>query len=93
MNNDTQIKILQLQLKTVGHAMLTVSGDSMLPVLSDGDVVTLKKEDQYKLGDILVYPYKEGMLLIHRLLLIDNCRYYCKGDNSLRLEDVDISER
>ena len=63
MNNDTQIKILQLQLKTVGHAMLTVSGDSMLPVLSDGDVVTLKKEDQYKLGDILVYPYKEGMLL------------------------------
>ena len=48
MNNDTQIKILQLQLKTVGHAMLTVSGDSMLPVLSDGDVVTLKKEDQKK---------------------------------------------
>ena len=92
MNNDTQIKILQLQLKTVGHAMLTVSGDSMVPVLSDGDVVTLKQENQYMVGDILVYPYKEGKLLIHRLLRIDNCRYYCKGDNSLRLEDVDISE-
>ena len=70
MNNDTQIMILQLQLKTDGHAMLTVSGDSMLPVLSDGYVVTLKQEDQYRVGDILVYPYKEGKLLIHRLLRI-----------------------
>ena len=92
MNTDTQIKVLRLQLNTVGYTAMTVSGDSMIPALSDGDVVTLKQEDQYHVGDILVYLYKEGKLLIHRLLRIYNGRYYCKGDNSLRLEDVDISE-
>ena len=82
MNTDTQIKVLRLQLNTVGYTAMTVSGDSMIPALSDGDVVTLKQEDQYHVGDILVYLYKEGKLLIHRLLRIDNGRYYCKGDNS-----------
>ena len=92
MNSNTHIKILLMQLNSVGQASLTVSGNSMIPVLNNGDVVTLRQESHYIVGDILIYPYKDGKLLIHRLLRIDNDRYYCKGDNSLRLEDIDASE-
>ena len=28
-------------------------------------------------------------MLVHRLLKIQDSRYFCKGDNALRLEDVD----
>ena len=92
MNSNTHIKILLMQLNSVGQASLTVSGNSMIPVLNNGDVVTLRQESQYIVGDILIYLYKDRKLLIHRLLWIYNDRYYCKGDNSLRLEDIDASK-
>ena len=43
----------------------------------------------YEVGDILVYYYKQEGLLVHRLLKIQDNRYFCKGDNALRLEDVE----
>ena len=36
----------------------------------------------------MVYDYKEEGLLVHRLLQIRDGKYYCKGDNSYRLEEV-----
>lgn len=43
----------------------------------------------YEIGSILVYLYKSEGILTHRLLQIENKRYYCKGDSSFRLEDID----
>ena len=68
---------------------VTVSGISMVPVLHDGDTVSVCRKDGYEVGDILVFVYKSGELLVHRLLKVENDRYFCKGDNSFRLEDVD----
>ncbi len=59
----------------------------MNPTLAAGDVVTVCT-GTYLPGDILVFFYKEGFLLIHRLLYIKNGRYFCKGDNALRVEDL-----
>jgi hypothetical protein len=36
--------------------------------------------------------YKEGSILVHRLLKIDNNKFYCKGDNSFRLEDITFEQ-
>lgn len=71
---------------------LTVTGSSMEPVLHQGDTITVQKKETYEIGDILVFLYKHQELLVHRLLKIENGRYFCKGDNSFRLEDMDESQ-
>ena len=71
---------------------VSVSGSSMEPILYEGERVTVLPQVAYEVGDILVYYYKQEGLLVHRLLKIQDSRYFCKGDNALRLEDVDREE-
>ena len=80
--------ILRSQLNSNRDADITVTGVSMEPSLRAGDVVTIRRAESYEVGDILVFLYKNNDLLIHRLLRIKNQRYFCKGDNAFRLEDV-----
>ena len=87
MNNNLIIKILPAVLKTKGQAELTVTGTSMEPTLIEGDLITIIKCNNYTIGDILVFDYKNEGLLVHRLLKT-SIRYFCKGDNSFRLEDM-----
>lgn len=76
----------------VGKAMtVTVTGESMEPTMKNRDTVAVSHSPFYEIGDVLVFLYK-GELLIHRLLKIENGRYFCKGDNSFRLEDVLIDD-
>ena len=88
MKTDILQRILYSQLHNGRDVNITVTGVSMEPTLYEGDVVTLKRAEYYEVGDVLVFLYKHNELLIHRLLRIDNGRYYCKGDNSFRMEDV-----
>ena len=80
--------ILRSQLNSNRDADITVTGVSMEPLLRAGDAVTIRWAESYKVGDILVFLYKNNELLIHRLLRIKDQRYFCKGDNAFRLEDV-----
>lgn len=92
MNADILQNIMYLRLKSGADVDITVAGVSMEPSLHEGDVVTVRKADSYGVGDILVFCYKSGELLIHRLLRIKDGRYFCKGDNALRLEDVEYGQ-
>lgn len=68
---------------------LTVTGNSMSPILQDGEIIEIQPDQKtYKKGDIVVFYYKEDSLIVHRILKVINGRYYCKGDNSFRIEDV-----
>lgn len=67
---------------------ITVAGISMNPILYEGDVVTIQPQENYIIGDIVVFTYKYGELIIHRLIDIQDVDYFCKGDNSFRLEDI-----
>ena len=88
MNQSKYNKIIRARLYT-GHAVYaTVRGTSMESILHDGDSVKITRKENYSVGDILMYDYKEEGILLHRLLVIQNSRYYCKGDNSYRLEEV-----
>lgn len=80
-------KILQKELLTQ-NISIKATGNSMYPTLSDGDMITVVQEDNYVVGDILVFWYKQDFL-VHRLLKICDGIYFCKGDNSFRLESVD----
>ena len=87
MTPDLLHKLLFAQLASGREITISVKGISMNPTLWEGDVITVRKAESYEIGDILVYPYK-GELLVHRLLKIDGGRFFCKGDNALRLEDL-----
>ncbi|MBE6608163.1 MAG: HPr-rel-A system PqqD family peptide chaperone [Ruminococcaceae bacterium] len=63
----------------------------MNPYFKEDDVVSVEKANEYIPGDILVFIYK-GTLLIHRLIKIENGRYFCKGDNAFRLEDMTLND-
>lgn len=81
-------KILLLRSKIKKPFNLIVAGISMLPILHEGDTVSVCRKDSYEIGDILVFFYKQNELLVHRLLKIEKDRYFCKGDNAFRLEDI-----
>ncbi|MBQ8188154.1 MAG: PqqD family peptide modification chaperone [Lachnospiraceae bacterium] len=87
MNNILYPRLLVSLIQAKDQADITVTGISMNPTLYEGDRVTIKPCTTYTPGDILVYGYKNEGLLIHRLIRIDD-RYYCKGDNAFRMEDI-----
>ena len=82
---------LLAQLKFNKTATIKVAGISMVPFLHEGDSVEISSFPSYIPGDILVFFYKEE-LLIHRLLSLSNEYFFCKGDNSLRLENLTIDD-
>jgi len=92
MDSAILIKIIDAKKKAGKPIQMTVVGDSMLPALNHLDVITVLNLDQYQIGDILVYFYKHNEILIHRVLKESIGKYYCKGDNSFRLEDVEKSQ-
>ena len=89
MNDLTQKQLLLLRAKVKKPFELSVDGISMLPILHPGDSVKVCAKDEYAVGDILVFFYKDDSLLAHRLLKVENGRYFCKGDNAFRLEDIE----
>ena len=91
MDNVLMQKLLFANLRAGRDMTIAVTGVSMNPTMWEGDRVTLQKSDAYTIGDVLVFVYK-GELLIHRLLKIENGRYFCKGDNAFRLEDMAIDQ-
>ena len=91
MDEEILRKILIARAKAQNKKAFTVSvsGSSMEPVLYEGEHVEVLPQVAYEVGDILVYYYKQEGLLVHRLLKIQDNRYFCKGDNALRLADVE----
>ena len=87
MDKKIMQKLLFAQASSGRDVCISVTGTSMNPTLLEGDTITIRKFDTYDVGDILVYVYK-GELLVHRLLKIQRERFFCKGDNSFRLEDL-----
>ena len=78
--------ILLMRSKIKRPFKLTVSGVSMFPLLKEGDRITILPKDEYEVGEVLVFIYGQNEILAHRLLMKEGGQYYCKGDNSFRIE-------
>lgn len=65
-----------------------VKGNSMLPLLREGDIViiTRVKPSEISIGDVIVFKTFTGTLVIHRVIgiTVEDGRYYyvTKGDNN-----------
>lgn len=62
--------VLAIYMGWAGAVM--VSGESMLPVLKNGDIVVFTHDSQYEVGDIAVFDIPEGVgqgqSVIHRII-------------------------
>lgn len=92
MNSKRENQMLRILSSNIPQVALTVTGNSMRPVIFENDIVYIKKCIEYHVGDIVVFRYKNDNILIHRLLKIEDGTYYCKGDNSFRLEDIKYTQ-
>lgn len=92
MNIDIMIKILQAKKIKGVPFELSVIGSSMEPELYEDDTVIINPQNEYKIGDILIFVYQQRELLIHRLMKVQNDIYYCKGDNCYRFEDMTAND-
>ncbi|MCC8356480.1 MAG: signal peptidase I [Oscillospiraceae bacterium] len=57
------VAALAVLLATLFLPMLQVSGSSMEPTLSDGDIILLVKTDSFETGDLLGFYYQNKLLL------------------------------
>lgn len=66
---------------------LTVTGNSMFPLFSHlRDSVTVKKFNEYKKYDIILYVRKNEDLVLHRIVKVKNNEFYLCGDNQTLVE-------
>lgn len=75
-------------MKTKAIREVAVQGSSMEPRLRHGDYALIVPQNQYRIGDIVLFPHLQEGLLLHRIVKIDELNYFCKGDNAFRLERV-----
>lgn len=71
---------------------IVVSGDSMEPTMSDGDLVMLRERDSYDIGDIITFevPGGEpgaGTLVIHRIVDTAGDAFIPQGDNRDQVDE------
>ena len=60
-----------------------VSGISMLPHFRGGDLVLLRREPSYHVGEVAGYHNEQlGVVVMHRIIAIEDGHYYLKGDNN-----------
>lgn len=72
-------------------AIIKVLGDSMLPIIVNGSTHIIIQKQTYCLGDVIAFYYPaDKTCVVHRIVECLHDSYVCKGDNSFRLELVDI---
>ena len=90
MDNAMQRRLLFALTAAGREPEINVVGVSMNPTFFAGDVIAVRRCDEYVPGDILVFDYRDEGLLVHRLVHADGT-YWCKGDNAFRVEEVEVS--
>lgn len=72
---------LKEQLETVGEGNMTCFGNSMLPILKSGSKCTFKKQESYKVGDIVFCKVKGRWIDAHKIIKIDQNKGYLIANN------------
>ncbi len=78
-------------IKIGGIATFVVLTGSMEPTIQAGEMIVVKEENAYQIGDIVTYREEKDFLVTHRIVKIDGENITTKGDNN-NLEDKTIKE-
>lgn len=81
-------KELLLNIKHGNIGIIPLKGISMLPTLADGEVLFVQSQQEYSVGDIIVFFYPREGYLVHRIIQMDKGAILCKGDNAKRVEVI-----
>jgi signal peptidase I len=68
------------------YSYVVVHGNSMEPHLSGGDIVLLRREASYGLGEVVAYRDPTLGAVLHRIEAKDGERYVLRGDNRERAD-------
>ena len=65
-----------------------ITGWSMYPFLSDGDMVTVEPigNRRLRINDAVLYRRTDGPLVLHRIIRINHDQIFCCGDNQTDIE-------
>ncbi len=64
-----------------GSSYMIVATGSMSGTIEDGDLIVVRKADDYKVGDIITFlPDGDTIPTTHRIINISDGKYYTKGD-------------
>lgn len=65
----------------LGYTGFVNTGTSMLPIIQKGDLVILKRQDAYEVGDVISFNDK-GLTVTHRIIGTEDGLYKTQGDNN-----------
>lgn len=80
-----------INIKPFGIQILIVSSNSMKPEFQKNDIIIIKEEKEYNIGDIVTFIDKEGNLVTHRIIEKYENAFYTKGDNNNTKDEPKIS--
>lgn len=72
-----------------GYSQLVVTSGSMEPAFSAGDMILIRQEESYALGDIVTFRLSGGDLVTHRIVGSVEGSFITKGDAN-NTEDDDL---
>jgi SOS-response transcriptional repressor LexA len=72
---------LQLELETSGTGKMKCFGNSMLPILKSGSLLTFKKEKDYTENDIVFCKVKGRYIDAHKIIKVDARKGFLIANN------------
>lgn len=75
----------------LGYGGAVVLSGSMEPTLSVDDLIIIKKTDDYKVDDVIVFQ-TEGIVVVHRVVGMEEDMYVTRGDAN-NVNDEPIHEK
>ena len=72
-----------------GYQFLIERSDSMAKSIMTDDLIIIRKQNNYKVGDIISYISSDNNLITHRIVDKKNNCFVTKGDNNIA-EDKDL---
>ena len=89
------VEVLCLQMEHDGKAALTVTGNSMYPMLKNcrDKVYLIQAKAIPKNRALILYHREDGKYILHRIVrIVAPGVYLCAGDNQWETERVDVSQ-
>jgi hypothetical protein len=72
---------LKQELDSAGTGKMKCFGNSMLPILKSGSLLTFKREDSYEVGDIVFCKVKGRYIDAHKITKIDAQKGFMIANN------------
>jgi len=61
---------------------VVISGSSMLPLMTNGDLAIVRPAPYYQVGDVVAYDHPEIGMIIHRIVEQRGEHFVLQGDNN-----------